>query len=86
MAKILGENIYLFDKNFQKIKSKYKRSAWVKDQFMNPHETLHTPNETLQWFDDNNVEFLNLIPHYDISKNNLFQKKERPKISYLNNF
>ena len=53
---------------------------------MNPHETLHTPNETLQWFDDNNVEFLNLIPHYDISKNNLFQKKERPKISYLNNF
>ena len=50
---------------------------------MNPHETLHTPNETLEWFKENNVEFLNLIPHYNIQDQSLFKKNKKPKISFL---
>ena len=71
LAKIIGDKISYFDKTSRKIRSEAKKKAWVKDQFMNPHETLHTPNETLKWFDENNVEFLNLIPHYDIQKQSL---------------
>ena len=50
MARLLGKKIFLFDKTSLKIKSKDKRNAWVTDQFLNPHETLHLPSETMQWF------------------------------------
>ncbi len=83
LAKIIGDKVSYFDKSSRKMKSKAKRKAWVQDQFMNPHETLHTPNETLKWFDENNVEFLNLIPHYDIQEQILFKKNEKPKITFL---
>ena len=86
LAKILGDKISHFDKNSRKMRSEAKKKAWVKDQFMNPHETLHTPNETLKWFEKNNVEFLNLIPHYDIQEQNLFKKNENPKINFLDDF
>lgn len=83
LAKLLGEKIFVLDKTSRKIKSKYKRKAWIKDQFMNPHETLHTPNETLSWFKENGVEFLNLIPQYDIKKDRLFKKNQIPEITLL---
>ena len=83
LTKIIGYKIAYFDKTSRKIKSKAKKKAWIKDQFMNPHETLHTPNETLEWFKENNVEFLNLIPHYNIQDQSLFKKNKKPKISFL---
>ena len=83
LARLLGDKIFLFDKTSRRIQSKDKRKAWVKDQFMNPHETLHIPNEIFKWFDNNNVEFINLIPHYDIQKDMLLTKNEKPKISFL---
>ena len=86
LANILGDNIAYFDKTSRKMKSKAKKKAWVKDQFMNPHETLHTPNETLRWFEENNVEFLNLIPHYKIQNQSLFNKNEKPEITFLDDF
>ena len=64
LANIIGSRIYFFDKTSRDIKSKDKRKAWVRDQFMNPHETLHTPNEVIKWFEENNIEFQNLIPYY----------------------
>ncbi len=81
LANIVGNKIAYLDRTSRKIKSKDKRRAWVKDQFMNPHETLHTPNQVFDWFSSNNVEFLNLIPHYDLNKDRLFTKKEKPNIS-----
>ena len=48
MAKIVGSKIFYFDQTSRNIKSKNKRKALVLDQFMNPHETLHTPNEVLK--------------------------------------
>jgi len=86
LAKIVGDKISYFDKTSRKMTSEAKKKAWVKDQFMNPHETLHTPNETLKWFEENNVEFLNLIPHYNIIDQNLFKKNEKPKINFLDDF
>ncbi len=83
-AKILGRNIFLLDKTSLKIKSRHKRNAWVTDQFLNPHETLHLPSETMQWFHEEGVEFVNLIPHLDDISMPLFQKRKKPKLSKLN--
>ncbi len=84
IAKIIGKNIFLFDKTSFKIKSKDKRNAWVTDQFLNPHETLHLPSETMQWFDEEGVDFINLIPHLDDISIPLFQTRKKPKLSKLN--
>ena len=86
IAKLLGKNIFLFDQTSLKIKSKDKRNAWVTDQFLNPHETLHLPSETMQWFKEEGVDFVNLIPHLDDISKPLFQAREEPKLSFINEF
>ncbi|MEM7356164.1 MAG: class I SAM-dependent methyltransferase [Acidobacteriota bacterium] len=45
-----------------RIRDVRKADIWVKDQYYNPHETWHSIGETLDWFADNDVEFLNCIP------------------------
>ena len=39
-----------------------KRQAWFMDQYKHPWESKHTLGETLQWFDQSGVEFINSIP------------------------
>lgn len=39
-----------------------KADIWIKDQYFNPHETWHSVDEVLAWFDENGVEFLNCSP------------------------
>ena len=71
------------DQTSLKIKSKDKRNAWVTDQFLNPHETLHTHIETFNWFEEEGIEFINLIPHVDDINMKMFQKREIPTISKI---
>ena len=83
LAPLIGNKIVYLDKTARSIKSKDKRKAWIKDQFINPHETLHTPNEVFKWFEDTNVDFVNLLPHYSIHSNKLFTKNKIPSISLI---
>jgi 2-polyprenyl-3-methyl-5-hydroxy-6-metoxy-1,4-benzoquinol methylase len=39
-----------------------KADIWIKDQYFNPHETWHSIDEVMEWFDENDVEFLNCSP------------------------
>ncbi len=39
-----------------------KRNAWFMDQYRHPHESKHTMDEVLGWFDRNGVEFVNAVP------------------------
>jgi SAM-dependent methyltransferase len=39
-----------------------KAEIWVKDQYFNPHETWHSIDEVLGWFEENDIEFLNCSP------------------------
>jgi len=39
-----------------------KRLAWYMDQYQNPHESLHTMDEVLRWFDRNGLEFVRAVP------------------------
>ena len=36
--------------------------AWFMDQYRNPHESKHTMDEVLGWFDETGFEFVNSIP------------------------
>jgi len=45
--------------------SENKRKAWFQDQYKHPVESLHTLDEVLGWFEDNNIEFVSSIPTCD---------------------
>ena len=52
-------------------------NAWIKDQYDHPLESLHTIDEVLNWFKNNNIEFISSIPSsdYDYDYKNIFEKK-----------
>jgi 2-polyprenyl-3-methyl-5-hydroxy-6-metoxy-1,4-benzoquinol methylase len=39
-----------------------KAEIWIKDQYHNPHETWHSVDEVLKWFDENQIDYLNCSP------------------------
>ncbi len=39
-----------------------KQETWFMDQYRNPHETGHSIEEVIEWFDDNGFEFVNSVP------------------------
>lgn len=45
-----------------RIKDATKANTWIQDQYFNPHETWHSIDETMGWFEENGVEFLNCSP------------------------
>jgi carbamoyltransferase len=56
--------------------------AWFADQYCHPHESKHTIDEVLTWFDDNQVEFIRGIPSVlpsspILSSINLFEPESR---------
>ena len=39
-----------------------KRRAWFEDQYRNPHESKHTFDEVLGWFDETGISFVRGVP------------------------
>ena len=81
--------IMLLDPTLRKIKkgNDNQIKSWIRDQYEHPVESLHTFDEVLKWFDNNNIEFVNSIPECDIEKdyeNSLFRKSS--KGSFLSRF
>tara|TARA_B100000963_G_C22511170_1_gene618428 strand:- start:9 stop:926 length:918 start_codon:yes stop_codon:yes gene_type:complete len=57
--------VMLFDPYLRSLngsKDSKKIKAWIQDQYQHPHESLHSIDEVLQWFKEENIEFLNSIP------------------------
>jgi SAM-dependent methyltransferase len=58
-----------------------KREAWFADQYRHPHESKHTTDEVLQWFDENHLEFIRGVPSVtpgpDSLDSSLFEPKPR---------
>ena len=59
-----------------------KIKAWIQDQYEHPIESLHTFDEVLRWFREENIDFINSIPHcvnedlLNTSSNNYFLKTD----------
>ena len=77
LIKIFGEKIKHIDRRFSENLSDKKKYAWFKDQYNNPHETKHSYNEVIDWFNQNNIEFVNSIPFNFEVNDRLFSKKEK---------
>jgi len=80
MSKIFGIHfLNLFDPTLRNLKtSEEERESWIRDQYQNPIESVHTIDEVLSWFKENNIEFINSIPSCDFddydNHENIFKK------------
>ena len=83
ISKIFGiKFLEIFDPTLKNLKiSNEERKSWIKDQYFHPIESLHTLDEVLEWFEKNNVEYINSIPScdFEFSQNydELFKKKSK---------
>ncbi|MCH8003555.1 MAG: class I SAM-dependent methyltransferase [Nanoarchaeota archaeon] len=44
------------------IKDKERARGWWNDQYLHPHESVHTIGEVLKWFKKNDIEYYQTIP------------------------
>ena len=67
MSKLFGVKfIEIFDPTLKNLKvSDEERKSWIQDQYFHPIESLHTLDEVLKWFKNNNIEYINSIPSSD---------------------
>lgn len=83
LYKILGKQVlFVLDPVLRKIPkdSTGKINAWIKDQYLHPIESLHTFDEVLKWFENNNIDFVSSIPQcnpYEIIENDPFLKQSK---------
>lgn len=66
LYKIFGRKIVLLlDPVLRNIKSNEpdQIDAWIRDQYEHPVESIHSIDEVLSWFDENNIEFISSIPN-----------------------
>ena len=79
LFKIFGKKILnIFDPTLRNLKlDNQEKNAWIRDQYIHPIESLHTIDEVLKWFSENNVEFISSIPSsdFDYDYKDLFEKK-----------
>tara|TARA_B100001250_G_scaffold59819_1_gene46649 strand:- start:349 stop:1296 length:948 start_codon:yes stop_codon:yes gene_type:complete len=76
LIRVFGDNLKFLDKRFREKISYKKKYAWFLDQYKNPSETTHTYSQVLNWFKDENIEFLSSIPFDFNLEKKLFQKNE----------
>lgn len=60
LISMLGPKIDYVVRN--RINDARKAEIWIKDQYFNPHETWHSIDEVFDWFNENNIEFVNCSP------------------------
>ena len=80
LYKLFGKNIVMYlDPILRNIKkgNEDQIKSWIKDQYENPVESLHSLDEVLRWFEKNNIEFISSIPACVIDNDtneNIFKK------------
>ncbi len=57
---VTGGNIDYVVRN--RIRDARKAEIWIRDQYYNPHETWHSIDDVLEWFAENDIEYLNCSP------------------------
>jgi SAM-dependent methyltransferase len=63
LYRLTGEKFKKLDQEVNRADaSDARREAWFNDQYRHPHESKHTIGETLGWFEDAGLAFVNSIP------------------------
>ncbi len=83
LFKLFGKPILmLLDPTLRNIKknNELQIKSWIRDQYEHPVESLHTLDEVLDWFNSNDIEFINSIPRCNVEEkenSNLFEKTSK---------
>lgn len=63
LIEIFGRSAALLDGRLRRLKwTDEQHTAWFRDQYEHPHESRHSIDEVLRWFEQTDVEFLSCIP------------------------
>jgi 2-polyprenyl-3-methyl-5-hydroxy-6-metoxy-1,4-benzoquinol methylase len=84
LSNVIGNYSFeIFDSIYKK-KNLLSKKSWLKDQYFHPLEKRYSFNDLHNWFQNNNIEFVNSIPSYN--KNLKFHEKAKmgDKIDQLN--
>ena len=81
-----GPRLYFLDRRLVSARMNEGRwQAWFRDQYRHPHETRHSIDEVLDWFDTSAVDFLSSVPAADgspfTSTTRLFEPHSRGTIT-----
>jgi len=61
--RLTGDRLTFLDPRLRRVAlNAGRRKAWFMDQYKHPHESKHTFDEVLRWFDEAGVEFVASIP------------------------
>lgn len=81
LYKIFGKNlIKILDPTLRNLKKSknHQIKSWIRDQYEHPIESLHSLDEVLDWFEKNNIEYINSIPTCNFNNNyDLFHKNSK---------
>ena len=88
--RLLGKKfVQKYDTSYLNLKTDYNtKEAWIKDQYENPIESKHTIDEVLNWFDKNNIKYINSIPScifFDEKENFFFNRSKGNLITRIIN-
>jgi len=88
--KILGERFMFLDPQLRRDGiSGVKKHTWFLDQYKNPHESKHTFEEILRWFDQTGFDFINSIPKlkaFEAFSENEMLFRANPRGNWLDHF
>lgn len=63
LFRLTGDRFTFLDPRLRRVGlNQARRRAWFMDQYKHPHESKHSFDEVLRWFDESGVEFVNSIP------------------------
>ena len=60
--RITGRRFEFLDYVLRHGRDETKKHIWFMDQYANPHESAHTVDEVMRWFEANGIEFLGVVP------------------------
>lgn len=60
--RLTGRRLEKLDYVLRHGREETKKQIWFMDQYANPHETVHSVDEILEWFAQNGIEYLGVIP------------------------
>lgn len=62
LIEVFGDRMAKLDSRLRRGELNAGRSAAFRDQYMHPHESKHSMDEVLRWFERNRIEFISSIP------------------------
>jgi hypothetical protein len=63
LMRLFGKSMHKLDPIVRKkLRDEHRQKVWLADQYYHPHETQHTVDEVLAWFEASGVEFISAIP------------------------